>query len=261
MKVLIVVCVLCSSLCASAQSFESPFQVSSGQEMILAGAGLGLSTAGYVLNRNMAPLTSSDLGSLSSNDVWAVDRFATHLYSLSARHLSDIGVASGIALSAVFLSPKVPHKEYRTLFIMGSETVLLTTGFTLMSKAIAARIRPYAYNTTSPLEERTSSDARQSFFSGHAAITSTACFFAAQAASQYDFSRTQKRLIWIGAATLPAFVGTMRVLGGKHFPTDVLTGYTVGALVGMGVPYLHQKSSRSLSLQSSLSGFRLTYQF
>ena len=43
-----------------------------------------------------------------------------------------------------------------------------------------------------------------------------------------------------GAALAPATVGFLRVKGGKHFPTDVLTGLVVGAATGYLVPRLHK---------------------
>jgi len=45
-------------------------------------------------------------------------------------------------------------------------------------------------------------------------------------------------VIWTTAALIPAITGYLRVKGGKHFPTDVVVGYVVGALVGILVPRL-----------------------
>jgi membrane-associated phospholipid phosphatase len=41
---------------------------------------------------------------------------------------------------------------------------------------------------------------------------------------------------------MPLTTGLMRYKAGKHFWTDVLIGYAVGALVGVGVPALHSTS-------------------
>lgn len=261
MKLLIVAFALLFSVAATAQPFESPFSVNLKKELLLSGTGLLLSVGGYLSVQNLPTLGPTELGNLSAENVLAIDRFATTQYSLSARSLSDVGLASSFALSAVFLSSHTPRSEYSKLLVMGTEAALLTTGITLLTKGMTGRIRPYAYNTSVPLEERMDIDAKQSFFSGHTSIASSACFFAAQVAQQYDFARWQKQLIWAGAATIPAFVGTMRVLGGKHFLTDVVTGYALGAAIGITIPYLHLKRGSSFSLQSGLSGFRLQYQF
>jgi membrane-associated phospholipid phosphatase len=59
-----------------------------------------------------------------------------------------------------------------------------------------------------------------------------------------------KRWLLYGAALVPtALVGYYRVEGGKHFPTDVLTGAFIGAAAGILVPHLHRvKPCRHLSL-------------
>ena len=50
--------------------------------------------------------------------------------------------------------------------------------------------------------------------------------------------------MWTGAAIVPALVGFTRVKAGKHYWTDVLTGYAVGALVGTLTPFLHRREFR-----------------
>ena len=53
-------------------------------------------------------------------------------------------------------------------------------------------------------------------------------------------SKGVKTVTWISAATIPAAMGVLRVRSGRHFPTDVITGYAVGALLGWAVPYIHR---------------------
>jgi len=51
------------------------------------------------------------------------------------------------------------------------------------------------------------------------------------------------------AAAVPAAVGYFRMEAGKHFLTDVLLGYSIGATVGVLVPELHKKAGgRGLSV-------------
>jgi len=54
--------------------------------------------------------------------------------------------------------------------------------------------------------------------------------------------------LWISAATIPAIAAGLRVASGRHFPTDVLTGYAVGALVGYYIPELHKKKTQNISM-------------
>ena len=46
--------------------------------------------------------------------------------------------------------------------------------------------------------------------------------------------------VWASAALIPAITGYLRVRGGKHYLTDVLVGYGVGAAIGILVPQLHK---------------------
>jgi membrane-associated phospholipid phosphatase len=46
--------------------------------------------------------------------------------------------------------------------------------------------------------------------------------------------------VWGAAAIIPAVVAYFRIKAGKHFLTDNLVGYAVGATVGVLVPRLHQ---------------------
>ncbi len=64
-------------------------------------------------------------------------------------------------------------------------------------------------------------------------------------------------------AGLPALTGYLRIRAGKHYPSDVLAGYALGALIGYAVPALHRKptANRRLTLVPAASGVYLTYGF
>ena len=51
--------------------------------------------------------------------------------------------------------------------------------------------------------------------------------------------------VWAGAVELPSYTAWQRVPAGKHFPTDVLVGLAVGAVLGRLVPVLHRVSQSS----------------
>jgi len=96
-----------------------------------------------------------------------------------------------------------------------------------------------------PLDDKLDRDANRSFFSGHASHTAAFSFFMAKVIHDYhkNAKRKVKRIIWISAATIPMFTSYLRVKAGKHFPTDVITGYIVGASVGFLIPHLHKKKA------------------
>jgi membrane-associated phospholipid phosphatase len=92
------------------------------------------------------------------------------------------------------------------------------------------------------METRTSPTSRKSFFSGHTSQTAAASFFFAKVITDYHptLKPGLKAGLWIFAASIPAINGYLRVQAGKHFPTDVITGYIVGAATGWLIPQLHR---------------------
>ena len=70
----------------------------------------------------------------------------------------------------------------------------------------------------------------------------------------------KKKLLWVLAAVLPLLVGFSRVYMGAHYPTDVLCGWLLGAVVVILVPWLRKKiKSRwlfyAVLLLSTVPGF------
>jgi membrane-associated phospholipid phosphatase len=60
---------------------------------------------------------------------------------------------------------------------------------------------------------------------------------------------------------LAATVGTLRVLSGKHFPTDVLTGAVVGSALGWLIPELHRNKGSNTHLGLGVLGLNLRIMF
>ena len=102
------------------------------------------------------------------------------------------------------------------------------------------RDSPYLYNSNAPEVLVPSNNDQLSFWSGHTANTAALTFACASMMQRSNASSGVKTVTWIGAALAPAAMGYLRVRAGKHFPTDVLTGYAVGALIGLAVPYFHR---------------------
>ena len=102
------------------------------------------------------------------------------------------------------------------------------------------------------METRTSKGGRESFFSGHTSQTAAATFLFANVITDYHPTMRPglKTGLWIFAATVPAVEGYLRVQAGKHFPTDVITGYVIGATSGWAITRLHryQKTHSKMDL-------------
>ena len=91
------------------------------------------------------------------------------------------------------------------------------------------------------------------FFSGHVSMTAGASFFIAKVYNDYHPELGWKKWLFYGAALIPpALVGYGRYRGFMHFPSDILTGLTVGATVGIMVPHLHKIAKENGSRLSLL---------
>jgi membrane-associated phospholipid phosphatase len=90
---------------------------------------------------------------------------------------------------------------------------------------------------------------RSSLYSGHTAATAAASFFAAKVYCDYNPDLGMNKYLIYGAAAIPPLImGYVRLRALAHFPTDILTGFGVGAACGILIPQLHLIQGRSLSL-------------
>ena len=130
--------------------------------------------------------------------------------------------------------------DWKTLGVMWAEVMLIQSGLNTMAKGLTQRTRPYVYDPSTPLSEKMNRNARLSFFSGHTSTTAATSFFVARVFSEYLSNTVPKVLIWTGAAIYPALTGFLRRNSGHHFQTDVIVGYSVGAMIGYFIPGLHK---------------------
>lgn len=203
----------------------------------LAVAGAGA----YCYLGQQKPLTMLELATLDRAEINPLDRSATYRYSPGALTASHVLAYGSMALPFALLSIKQVRKDWLYMGFMYAEVGLLTFGITEITKAASGRIRPLSYNPSFPLETRLEAESRKSFFSGHTANSAAFCFLTARIFADHSENKVAKALVWTGAATIPAVTGFLRYWGGKHFPTDIITGYFVGGVIGYFVPYLHRK--------------------
>ncbi|MEO8067458.1 MAG: phosphatase PAP2 family protein [Flavobacteriales bacterium] len=178
---------------------------------------------------------------LDRSAVNGFDRWATFQYSEGTAKASDwmfLGVTA-VSLAGMIVQQK--GEQPLVPVVLAAESFLLTSSITNLTKELVQRPRPYRYNPDAPAHLHTEDEGYLSFWSGHTANCAALTFTAASVLQRSDLSRGAKTGVWIGAATVPAVMGYLRVRSGKHFPTDVIVGYAVGAAIGWLVPYLHRK--------------------
>lgn len=249
-----------------AQSSSSgPYHLSLKRELMFGGAGglaLGLGT--YFQNQLDAdkPLLS-ELSLTAYKDVNAFDRLGTNIGSKRARLWSDLSRDAGIGIGSLLIFGRETRRDAGKLAILYTETMLLTSGLTNLTKASFRRSRPYVFAPDWDPDRPLKSGDRASFLSGHTSLAAAGSFFFATVFSDYYPESKLKRYVWGAAITIPALTGYLRVRAAKHFPTDVIAGYALGAGIGYLVPTLHKKDilPEGMTLAPAGGGVYLSYRF
>lgn len=217
-----------------------PYQFKSGTESSLLGAGILTTSASYYLGRKVKPITLEQISRLNINQVPSFDRYSTRYYSTRAHQISNISGLASLAFPFVVLWGKQSQKNRGKLMLIGLEGAIINVGLTNLTKTLSKRIRPYVYNEQVPIDVKTAFNSRYSFFSGHTSLSAYFTFVGAQMYSDLYPNSNKKPLVWTAAAVIPLITGFSRMRAGKHFPTDVIVGYAVGAFLGILVPRIHR---------------------
>ncbi len=237
---------------------QKTYSLDKNKDLFLSGIGIGLNVLGYSLNVEGATLEG--LSRLNENNLWSLDRSAIRNNSQKAQTLSDVILYSSISIPLIIYADVKCRSEGLTIGLMGLETFLLTNGITTITKVAVERYRPFTYNPDIPIDVKLGSGSTLSFFSGHTSVTTSLSFFAAKVLTDLRPGSKNNWLIWTFGATTPALIGYLRFEAGKHFLTDVIAGYALGAIIGYAVPAVHL--NKNINLGISLAGtldFRITF--
>ncbi|MBQ3791734.1 MAG: phosphatase PAP2 family protein [Clostridia bacterium] len=140
--------------------------------------------------------------------------------------------------------------------------ILMANVWAPMIKNVVLRLRPYfvpGYNVKLLRLIDSSADPMDiaaqgySFPSGHSANAAT--LYGSLAVHE-----KKRKWLWVLVAVIPILVGFSRVFVGAHFPTDVLAGWALGALIVFLVPWLRRVIKNrwifyAVLLATSLPGF------
>ncbi len=219
---------------------SNAYQLKTGMDLGIALGSSGVFTSTYLLQKKVQPLPQASILQLNRNSINAFDRIATYQWNPTIAKVSD-GVAVGaILMQSYFYFNKSTRTDAFKIGVVSFESFMLSQSIANALK-LTKRNRPFLYNPDVPLAYKYKGDARMSFFSAHTTTVSSMCFSFAFTHQYYMPNSKYNKGIWISAFTLPAVQGFLRVKAGKHYPTDVITGY----LVGLGSAYLmHQLHKR-----------------
>lgn len=187
-------------------------------------------------------LTEEDIMKLDKDQVNKFDRISTGYWSPATAKASDYVLFGITVLPVVFLSEHHTKSDIAPLAIMAAEAYLFNYGVTTICKNLTKRTRPYVYNPDVPIDQKLGLGNRESFFSGHTSQTAAATFLFANVISDYhpNMRPGLKAGLWIFATAVPAVEGYLRMRAGKHYPSDVITGFAIGAASGWVIPRLHR---------------------
>ena len=239
-------CFLASGPVAQAQAQKAPSPYKT--DLLVDGGitvGLGaLSATGLYLVQQKSGLSNDELAALDRNDVPKIDRFTAGNYSERAQTISDVLCYPTLLVAPGLLALNSNVRgRYGQVLGLYLQTMLATDAAFTMTVGTVYRYRPYLYGSEGG-NRRSAKIATNSFFAGHTAHTATATFFAAKVFHDFNPDSPAQPFIWGAAAIIPAAVGYYRMEAGKHFLTDNIVGYTVGATMGILVPQLHKNAAR-----------------
>jgi len=246
------------SICWPAPACGAGFcSLKPGREARITAAGVSLLAAGrYLVTRTHAP----DPGTLSRSDVSGIDRIALELHSRRADTLSDYSVTACTILALLVTVHPLGMRggdslcETTANLAMYAETVLLEQGLTTLVKGSVRRSRPYAYDSSAPLDVRRERNAALSFWSGHTASAFSCAVFAGYVFQERNPNSRYRVPVWIGGLSAATMTAVMRVCAGQHFPTDVITGAAAGSFAGWLIPRLHRAGGPAITVVPTVSG-------
>lgn len=221
--------------------YTSPYQLNLAKDIAIPAVSVGLIGTAFLLEKKRPALTLDQINALDRQSISLFDRNATYQWNTTAAKWSD-GIMYGTgALPLLFLIDKRSRKDFAKVSTIYAEIFLVNVALTNFTKELSKRNRPYMYNPDVPISYKLSKDSQHSFFSGHTSLTAAMTFGFAQMYSDYFPNSPAKPGIWFAAAVVPLASAILRNRAGKHFWTDVIVGYIVGASVGILLPRLHLK--------------------
>ncbi len=238
--VVFILAIFCSSTCVCQNAKPKTYNWSWDKDgAVLASSIAGYAGSRYLISQNGTPSLSA-VRTLDFNTLPSFDRGAIFNSSHDAAQLSDMFLFGSFALPFISFLDKNSNSQKGVIFGMMFETLLINTNITNTFKGATTRFRPYAYNLAIHEDVSITSTTQQSFISGHTSTVAATSFFTAKVLTDMNPDSQLKPLIWASAFVVPAITGYLRYSAGKHFPSDIVAGYGVGALIGFFVPHFHK---------------------
>jgi hypothetical protein len=189
-----------------------------------------------------------DYGNLSPGDLPAFDRWAVGLHSPRLSGFSSVlaGMELLVPLSVNAWDTYTGRQAWHGALVdalLLQEALMISSSLSSYSKSIPMHSTPLTYDPRVPESEKRLPQNASSFFSNHTTTAFTTAVFSAYTFQLRHPDSPLRPWVWGGTLAMATGVGSLRVLAGKHFPSDVVAGAAVGSLVGYLVPKLHTRAA------------------
>lgn len=227
--------------------FAEKYNLNMATDSSLLITGAALNISGYTMQYFGKPATTDDIQRAQQNQNFLfIDKLVIDNWSPTAAKTSDIFIGTIMATPLLFFALPDTRNNFGKIMLMYAETMMICNGLNITTKNIVKRYRPYVYNNQVPIDNKLTYDTRLSFYSGHTTNAfASATFFTMILLNYYTNIPAG-----IGVATIytmAATIAILRLVAGKHFPTDVLTGALIGSASAILVIKLHEGSEKDES--------------
>lgn len=183
------------------------------------------------------------------------DRPFVGRYSEWATVVSRYSAAFGVAPLALagysWYRGDADGHDFGAFTLMFAEAIALQNALNQIVRSSQLWPRPYIYAKSGKGAEKAKEahgEAYGSFYSGHASAAFTVATFTGEWFSEIYPNSKYKALVWASSYTLAAGVGILRVVAGKHYPSDIIIGALMGTGVSFGVLKLHEFCKKKIAI-------------
>jgi len=189
----------------------------------------------------------------------SLDRRSLSRKSDRADRMSDISLyASIVAPFAITAFSNKKTTQAWDIVLMSVHGYLIENGLNQLVKIMSERPRPYIYQQgEAALNTTLSKNSVKSFYSGHASSSAYFAFLGARIFADLHPESSYKPVVWGLAASITGLTGYLRYRAGKHFYSDIITGWVVGGTLGILIPQMYQ--SKTVSVDMTSSGLSITW--
>lgn len=229
---------------AESQSSEV-YKLNLAADIPITAVGTGWSIFAFTKIYNKDASTIQEIENLDKNDVPSFDRSAAGNNNRDANVISDYPFYGSLAVPLGLIADREIRQDLGKIGFIYLEAMAITGLFYTGSVYFVDRYRPATYDTSIPAEERAKGNNKDSFIAGHPGMVATATFFTAKVYSDYHPDSDFKYALYGLAVAATGATSYLRLIAGKHFPSDLLAGVTVGTLSGILVPHFHKNKMSS----------------